>query len=275
VLFDNGSLRPEAVLQLRLTALQLQAAIGVRVHPVSLLHSSAIAPERLGGVPAEILEPALVALLQARVTDLVLVPLFFGPSRALTEYVPRRLEHLRCQFPGRRVRLGHWLVDTGKTGDTRIAAILADNARLTIRSQHLTRPPVVLVDHGSPQREVIAVRDILGQQVAHFLDKEIDRLAVASMECRPGTEYDFCEPPLATLLHRPGFAQGHVVVVQQFLSPGRHAGPAGDLVNICNAAERAQPGLKTYLTNPIGADPRLIEVLADRYQEARAGASIW
>ena len=98
VLFDNGSLRPEATLNLRVIALRLQAAIGVTVCSVSLLHSSAIAPGELGGLPAQILEPALRAWLQAGVNDILLLPLFFGPSAALTEYVPQRLEQLRRDF---------------------------------------------------------------------------------------------------------------------------------------------------------------------------------
>ncbi len=274
VLFDNGSLRPEATLKLRTIALRLQAAINAGVHPVSLLHSSAIAPSQLGGVPAQLLEPALGLLLKTGIDDIVLLPLFFGPSAALTEYVPQRLQHLRRAFPAMRVRLGRWLVDTRDRHDMRIAAILADRVRAVIRDGRLRRPPVVLVDHGSPQPEVIAVRDLLGRQVRRMLTGNIGRLAVASMERRSGPEYDFCEPLLATLLRRTGFGGETVVVARQFISPGRHAGPGGDIADICRAAEQAQPGMKIHLTHPIGDDPRLIDVLADRYQEARVAAPV-
>ena len=274
VLFDNGSLRPEATLNLRVIALRLQAAIGVTVCPVSLLHSSAIAPGALGGLPAKILEPALRAWLQAGGSDILLLPLFFGPSAALTEYVPQCLEQLRREFPAISVRLGRWLVDPRNSRDIRLASILADNVRAVIRSRRLTRPDAVLVDHGSPQREVVEVRDFLGRQAGQLLGKEIDRLAVASMERRSGPEYDFCEPLLAAVLRRAEFARGHVVVARQFFSPGRHAGPAGDIADICTAAEQERPGLKTHLTGLMGGDPRLIEVLADRYREARASAPV-
>ncbi|MDD2764200.1 MAG: CbiX/SirB N-terminal domain-containing protein [Opitutaceae bacterium] len=269
VLFDNGSLRPEATLQLRLIAIQLQAATGASVRPVSLLHSSAIAPAELGGVPAQILEPALRALLAAGASRIVLLPLFFGPSAALTEYVPQRLELLRREHPAACVQLGRGLVDVEDETDTRIAAILADHVRAVIRRAGLARPNTVLVDHGSPRREVVAVRDFLGRQLFRLLAQEVGRLAVASMERRPEPEYDFCGPRLATLLGQPGFSRGNVVVARQFFSPGRHAGPEGDVAGICAAAERAQPGLKCHLTDLIGGDPRLIAVLADRYAEAR------
>ena len=103
---------------------------------------------------------------------------------------------------------------------------------------------------------------------------KIDRLAVASMERRSGPEYDFCEPLLAAVLRSAELARGHVVVARQFFSPGRHAGPAGDIADICKAAEQERPGLKTHLTGLMGEDPRLIEVLADRYREARASAPV-
>ncbi|MFA5057982.1 MAG: CbiX/SirB N-terminal domain-containing protein [Opitutaceae bacterium] len=269
VLFDNGSLRPESTLQLRLIALQLQAAIGVTVRPVSLLHSSAIAPAELGGVPAQILEPALRSLLAAGTGPIVLLPLFFGPSAALTEYVPQRLDQLRRRYPTAGVQLGRCLVDTEDEADTRIAAIFADHVRTIIQRAGLTRPNTVLVDHGSPQREVVAVRDLLGRQLSRVLGPEIGRLGVASMERRPESAYDFCEPLLATRLRQPEFSRGDVIVVRQFFFPGRHAGPEGDVAGICAAAERAQPGLKCHLTDLIGEDPRLIDVLADRYAEAR------
>jgi sirohydrochlorin ferrochelatase len=274
VLFDNGSLRPEAALNLRVIALRLQGSIGATVRPVSVLHSSAIAPGELGGLPAQILEPALRAWLQAGVNDFLLLPLFFGPSAALTEYVPQRLEHLRREFPALRARLGRWLVDSRNPRDTRLASILADNVRAVIRSRRLTRPNAVLVDHGSPQRDVVEVRDFLGRQAGRLLGKEIGRLAVASMERRSGPEYDFWEPLLAAVLRSAEFSRGHVVVARQFLSPGRHAGPAGDIADICTEAEQAQPGLKTHLTELMGGDPRLIEVLADRYRETRVSAPV-
>ena len=274
VLFDNGSLRPEATLNLRTVALRLQAAIGAGVQPVSLLHSSAIAPSQLGGEPAQLLEPALGLLLKAGIPDLVLLPLFFGPSAALTAYVPRRLQHLRRAFPAMRIRLGRWLVDAGNRRDTRIAAILADRVRAVMRDRRLRRPSVVLVDHGSSQPEVIAVRDLLGRQVRRMLTGEIGGLAVASMERRPGPEYDFCDPLLTTLLRRAEYARKRVVIARQFISPGRHAGPGGDIADICRAAEQAQPGMTIHLTHPIGDDPRLIDVLADRYEAARVAAPV-
>jgi len=274
VLFDNGSLRPAATRNLRVIARRLQAALGVRVHPASLLHSSAIPAARLGGVPAQLLEPTLRRLLQAGGNDIVLLPLFFGPSAALTEYVPRRLRGLRRAFPAHRVCLARCLAGPADRRDTTIAVILADRVLAVMRARKLRRPRVVLVDHGSPRREVIAVRNELGRQVERILRKRISGFAVASMERRRGRKYAFGGPLLARLLRRPEYARTQVVVARQFLAPGRHAGPGGDIATICRAAERARPGLKIYLTPPIGDDPRLIGVLVDRYRQAQAAAPV-
>ena len=93
---------------------------------------------------------------------------------------------------------------------------------------------------------------------------EIATLGVASMERREGAAYAFNEPLLATALRTPPFDRGDVVVALQFLSPGRHAGPGGDIADICAAAEAEQPGLRTQMTEPIAADGRLVELLAER-----------
>jgi len=149
-----------------------------------------------------------------------------------------------------------------------MAGVLADQVRKTARERGWNRPKVVLVDHGSPQAAVAAVRDHLGRQVRAALGDEIQALAVASMERREGEEYAFNEPLLATALRTPPFNHGEVVVCLQFLSPGRHAGPGGDIATMCAAAEAEQDGLRTQMTKPITGDARLIELLAERLQQA-------
>lgn len=267
-LFDNGSLRPSSTLSLRRTAAALQARLGATVHAVSLLHSSGVPPEELEGAPAELLEPALLKWLAARPHGhAVLLPLFFGPSAALTEYVPERLTSIRAKFPHARLRLARCLVDPAEP-DTRIAEALAHAAMAAISENSLARPKVVLVDHGSPQSAVAEVRNHLGEQVSALLKDHISLLGVASMERRPGPQYAFNDPLLSVALTTPPFGEGDVVVLLQFLSPGRHAGPRGDVAEICNEAQRGRRQLATYLTEPIGNDPRVVERLLQRYAEA-------
>jgi sirohydrochlorin ferrochelatase len=267
-LFDNGSLRAASTLSLRRIAGWLRVRLdGTDVRAVSLLHSSAIDATELEGEPAELLEPALAAAVARGENDFVLLPLFFGPSAALTDYVPERLQALRKKFPDLRVRVARWLVDITAVDDTSMANILAGGVRRAAADVGWSRPKVVLVDHGSPQRGVAAVRNFLGEQMQPLLGGEV---TVASMERRPEPEFAFTEPLLAGLLRSKNFSQGDVVVALQFLSPGRHAGPGGHIAAICAGAMRAQPGLRIVSTGLVGEDDRLADVLAKRYREATA-----
>jgi sirohydrochlorin ferrochelatase len=264
-LFDNGSLRAASTLSLRRIAGWLRSRLdGTEVRAVSLLHSSAIDAAELGGERAELLEPALAAAVARGENDFVLLPLFFGPSAAVTEYVPERLLALRKKFPGLQARVARWLVDITAADDMRMADILAEGARQAAAGLGWSRPKVVLVDHGSPQRNVAAVRDFLGGQLQQRLGGVV---AVASMERRPEPEFAFTEPLLAGLLGSKNFSQGEVVVALQFLSPGRHAGPGGNIAEICAGAMQAQPGLRVISTGLVGEDERLADVLAERYRE--------
>jgi len=272
-LFDNGSLHAASIQSLRRIAGWLRSRLpGVEVRAVSLLHSSLVEPGEIDGRRAELLEPALEAALKNGENDFVLLPLFFGPSAAVTGYLPERLRALQKKFPPLRARLAHGLVDPGAPADTRVAAILADGVRRAAARAGWKRPKVVLVDHGSPQRSVTAVRDFLGGQVRQLLADKAAAVAVASMELRPGAEFAFGAPLLADLLRSDAFGGGEVVVALQFLSPGRHAGPQGDIAGICAAAMRARPELRTVTTGLVGEDERLADVLADRYRETAAAA---
>jgi sirohydrochlorin ferrochelatase len=259
LLVDNGSLEPAAVLALRELAAKLAKAIGQPVEPVSLLHSSGVPVEKLGGKAAEILEPALARRLAAGHDQFFVLPLFFGPSGALTDYLPGRLAHLQEKHPGFSARVAAPLY---VAGDDRLARILAEHVETTGRG--IAR--VALVDHGSPARAVVTVRNELAAQLGKQLGAE-HVVAASSMERREGAEYDFAEPLLAGLLRQPGWNEGEVVVAMQFLLPGRHAGPNGDVAQICRAAEAASGGkLRTKMTPLVAEHPLLVDILADRWR---------
>ena len=266
-LFDNGSLRPEATLSLRRLAGALAEALQADVRPVSLLHSSGVDPAQLDGRPAQLLEPALLDFARRGGRDAILVPLFFGPSGALTDYLPGRLEAVRRQHPHLRVHCASWLVTPDDSSEYEVAAMLADAVRQVRREQGLAAPKVLLTDHGSPQRAVTAVRDTLAARLRQELAEEVSEVGAASMERRPGEAYAFNEPLLAGALAAGPFSTGDVIVCLQFLQAGRHAGPGGDIARICADAERVSPALRTHLTAPLAADARLIGLLARRYEQ--------
>ena len=265
-LVDNGSLEPAATVGLRGLAAQLATRLGRNVEPVSLLHSSGIDPALIGGQPAAILIPELERRLAAGENEFALVPLFFGPSRALTHYLPENLARLQVKYPGLVVRMAPPLF---AAGDDRLARILADQVRASVTATGPGPVRVALVDHGSPVAEVTAVRNELARQLAAQLGSLATSVGPCSMERRPEPAYDFCDPLLAALLAAPPWSTGRVIVAMQFLLPGRHAGPSGDVAEICRQAEVAHPGLRTTMTGLVGEHPLLIEILADRWLAAK------
>ena len=264
LLMDNGSLRPAAIRKLRGLAAALGRRLGRKVDPVSLLHSSAVPAGKLGGRKAEILEPAVLRRAQAGVRDFVIVPLFFGRSRALTEYVPERLALWHKTYPDLRVRLAAPLA---AAGDDRLARLLEEQVRATLTPAFLRgeKARVALVDHGSPVKAVTQVRNRLAGQLRRRLGRSVARVAAVSMERRPGSAYAFTEPLLENLLATPPWNAGPLIVAQLFLLPGRHAGPAGDIAAICRRAREKNPRLRTVRTKLLGDHPGLIEILADRF----------
>lgn len=263
-LFDNGSFRADSTRSLRTLAANLAKPLGHPVRAVSLLHSSRVSPAELDGEPAKLLEPELQSwfALHPRGRALLL-PLFFGPSGALVDYVPERLAALHTKYPEGRVKLAEALVLPHEE-PSELVAILADRVRATMQARGWNRPNVILCDHGTPLRTVSEIRDRLAAGLARALAGEVGRVAPASMERRPEEAFAFNEPLLETLLATPPFNGSHVVVALQFLSPGRHAGPGGDVAQICATAEAAAPGLSTAMSTPIADDPRLIDVLTRR-----------
>ena len=266
LLVDNGSREPAATLALRGLAAQLSPRLGQAVEPVSLLHSAGIDPVKLGGTPAEILVPALERRLAAGQNDFLILPLFFGPSRALTEYLPEQLTRLRASHPALRV----WLAPPlHAAGDERLGEILIEQVSACLDPADPSPVRVALVDHGSPIATVTAVRDELARQLAAQLGSRVAAVAPCCMERRPEPAYDFNGPLLAKLLATPPWSEGRVVVALQFLLPGRHAGPDGDVAEICRQAQTRQPGLRTQMTGLVGTHPLLLEILADRWGMAR------
>jgi len=271
LLVDNGSLAAAPTLRLREVAAALAKKIGRPVAPVSLLHSSGVPARELGGVPAEILVPALTRRLAAGDDDFLVVPLFFGLGAALTDFLPDCVAQLRAKVPRLTVRLAPPLFEPR---DDRLALILADQVRAA--AADFGGPPprrVALVDHGSPVRAVTAVRDQLAEQLGAALGADYI-VTPASMERREGAEYDFAGPLLGSVLRQPGWSSGEVIVAMQFLLPGRHAGPGGDVERICREAETSGAGLRTRATALVGEHPLLVDILADRWRTGAASTPI-
>lgn len=270
-LTDNGSLRPAATMSLRRLAKAVSESTGETIHPVSLLHSNKIPSSELDGIPADTLESFWLNKREEGIHRFLVLPLFFGPSAAIAEYLPQRVDALReeRQWEELEVRVAPCLVDCDDPGDQRLPQMLATYVEDTANSKSLTKTAVALVDHGTPRVAVTRVRDFLAEQLAKLLDPERFHLVrPCSMERREGSEYDFNEPLLERLLGTQGFT-ADVVVSMLFLQPGRHAGEGGDVATICKDAEDACPGLRTHMTALLGDHPDLLAVLIERLHQGR------
>ena len=253
LLVDNGSYEPAATLGLRDLAKSVSFLTKQEVHPVSTMHSTKIDPALLGGVPAIIFEGAVQQAKADGIDELVVLPLFIGPSRAITEYLPKVFADAQ---PG-AMKLTIRQPLFGDDG-FELTGMLADNLRETGWTKG--SGTVYLCDHGSPIPEVTRCRNFFAVALRNQLDLKDDELIACSMERRDGPEYDFNEPLLEDALQQ---AKGEAVILMLFLLPGRHAGGDGDVATI--AKEHAPAGLQWKLSPLLGTHPALPALLFRRH----------
>ena len=84
LLVDNGSLEAATTLGLRKLSKEVSHLIGQDVHPVSVLHSQKVPVELLDNKPAKIFADAVQQAVTDGIQKLIILPLFIGPSLAIT-----------------------------------------------------------------------------------------------------------------------------------------------------------------------------------------------
>jgi sirohydrochlorin ferrochelatase len=114
---------------------------------------------------------------------------------------------------------------------------------------------VVIVDHGSRRAEA---NEMLHEVALQFAE----RTGVAIVE---PAHMELAEPTIAQAFGRC-VARGakHVVVCLYFLSPGRHS--REDIPAMARAAADAHPGVTWSVTEPLGIDHRIAEVMLERIE---------
>lgn len=264
VLVDNGSSRAASTVALRSLATRLQERLGVTVLPVSLKHSDKADINELGGKPALLLDEALSLRSPGAPGRTTVLPLFLGPSLAVLVSVPGSVS--RAQDAGVDVCVGPH-VGAGVEGPRLLAGVLMSELASVVTERGLDRPDVVVVDHGSPSRDVSALRDAVADALREkaVTQGHARSVRAASMERREGDEYAFADPLLANCLRQISSEGGkNVVLCMLFLGPGTHAGEGGDIDQICGEME----GLNVFKTRLLGETDGLLDVLVQRYHEA-------
>jgi len=268
ILLDNGSVKVAATLQLRKLADNLQTAVGRKVNPVSLRHADRIDAAQLAGQPAQTLVTFLAQQLAKGQRKFILLPLFFAKSGALTKYLPNLLETLREQQGDFDLELAD-VVYPLPQGEPAMLQLFWQPLKQML-AQASAQAHIVLVDHGSPDPQVTAVRQHLAQQL-RAQSGLINPLDEAVMERRDGAQYDFNGELLETVLRRKA-QQGvtEILLLMQFFLPGRHAGEGGDIEQICHRIESEFEGLKIVVSPLVAQNPLLIPVLQARLKQAEA-----
>ncbi len=265
-LIDNGSLRPAATYALRALAKALSERLDQEVQPVSLLHSHKIPTNAIDGGPATIVRRALKKGIQAGVTDFVFIPLFLGPSLAVTDYIQTLITEGKELVSNLNVTVADTLCGQSVDNpDPRLAQILTDLVENTMQKEGWTSPQVALVDHGTPIEIVNRLRNAVAKQLKLKLEAQVELVKAASMERRDGPEYAFNEPLLEGL---EAVESRQLIVSMFFLLPGRHAGPGGDVIDICQRLVDDGKFDQVKPTALLGEHSALLDILTDRALDA-------
>jgi hypothetical protein len=182
--------------------------------------------------------------------DFLFVPFFISAQGAIGSALRHDLEKLQAELGGMSFDF-----TTGLASRTALAEIVAARIREVQVARALVRPPVVVVDHGGPSAASAQLRDELTAAIRTRLGDRVGSVAAASMEGEH-------PPHLDDQLRAPGLAGRDVIVALLFLSPGRHAGPGGDIAQICAAS-----GTRCHLTELVGTHPLAAQTLADALRE--------
>jgi sirohydrochlorin ferrochelatase len=244
-LIDNGSLEPAAHRNVRSVAEALSFRTGVKVRAVSWKHSDRIAASQLDDTPAWTLESFVRSLFALGQREFVFVPFFISPQGAIGSALRRDLEALRNE-------LGEFefTFTEGLAALRVLPTIVADRVQACLSSNRLVTPPVIVVDHGGPSAASASLRDELANKISIALAGLAGPVEAASME---GSH----PPLLADLIAAEPYAGQDIVVAPLFLSPGRHAGPGGDIARICGAARA-----RSHVTELVGTHPMVPDALA-------------
>lgn len=256
-LIDNGSVEPAAHESLRLAAARISGLSGLPVEAVSWKHSDRIAAERLSAGKAWTLSRWLRARVGEGERSFLFIPFFISPQGAIGSALRGEIEATAAELGG-----FDFAFTAGLPDGSAIEEVVCDRIRVAATGAGLRSPSVAVVDHGGPSPASAAIRDRVAGAVQRVLGTRVATVRACSMESPDGPQYGFNRPLLGELLRQPGFNSGDVIIAPLFLSPGRHAGPGGDLAQIAREAEQSSAGLRCHFAELVGSHPLSTDFLA-------------
>jgi sirohydrochlorin ferrochelatase len=267
LLVDNGSIRAEATRQLRLLADKLSHLSGKKIYPVSLQHADKINKYQLDDEQADILITFIGDYLAQGRRQFIVLPLFFGQSKAVSTGIIAYLESIQKKYTDVVFQVAD-VVYPLPQGEPLLADIIYDHIRITRQQFDVAVESIVLVDHGSPLPRVTAVRQHLAKSVQQKLSKG-EYLKQAVMERREGKAYLFNGELLQDwLIKKAKSGEKSAIVSLLFFLAGRHAGKKGDIDAICNQVMSTYPDFKIAITPLVSEHKLLLSLLLRRLQGA-------
>ena len=278
LLFDNGSLRPDSTFALRAIAKNLSQRLGMTVEGVSLLHSHKIDAEKLDGEPATIIRRRFKHGIANEERHFICLPLFLGPSLAITEYLMELIDEAKMLCPEIQILvappLAGWDVNHP---DLRLAEILADQVKVLIEENNLSdSSDLVLVDHGSPIEKLSILRNTVTNQLRNLLGDSVSTAIACSMERRKGDAYAFNDPLLEAVTFDNASEDERLeslIVAMFFLLPGRHAGEGGDVDQILQGLVDKKKVKNFLKTDLIATHSLIYSILEDRLKSVLEDSS--
>ena len=121
------------------------------------------------------------------------------------------------------------------------------------------KPAIVLVDHGSRRAEANAILSEIAERIREAAPGRI--VEIAHME--------FATPSLADAVDAcvEGGAK-EIVVHPYFLAPGNHS--TRDIPRLARDAAERHPGVAIRIAAPLGAHPKIAEVVLERVEAAES-----
>lgn len=269
ILVDNGSIRAHAELFTRKLSAKLEIDTGIPVIAASLAHSDRIPNESLNGIPVPIFEALLEQQCQRKELKRIwILPFLLFTEGVIYQKIQCSIQEFSRRYPHIAFELADGLVSLSDPIEDGIVGMISDQIQAVIDQHQLTRPRVILVDHGSPNPESAQAREHVADSLAPVLGNEVERVVSASMERRPGDEYDFNEPLLERALAESA-AQDcqEIILARLFLQPGRHSGRAGDIEQICQSASERFPSIRIFNLPRIFSQKRLVQLLNRRLRQ--------
>ena len=265
LLVDNGSLRADATKQLRKLAQALSVEVGQIIHPVSLQHADKIPVALLEGREAQIFSSFMQEYLSQGKRHFIILPLFFGESRAIEYFIQDHLQSLQSPFNDLFFQIAD-VVCPLPEGEPLLVDILYDHIIATAYKHPFSLDNIILVDHGSPLPSVTAVRQHLAKAVQNKLPMQV-KVEQAVMERRKGKEYLFNGELLKDCLIKKAKAGERTAIVSLlFFLAGRHAGTGGDIEEICRSVMSDYPDFNIVTCPLISEHKKLVSILFARLQ---------